>query len=242
MPDASAWRAWPKNKQKIEQPKNSSHMKTLQPLSYIEQQEITAMQEAFNIAGCVFEFAVFGVIDPAEDQAILHKEALDRLCEQNNHSAAKTYDKLVATYPSAGQKPFVGCEYKTELARPLEVGRADVQALCKAKMYSADERFYQAFFQALVDPPYSTRLSKAEQVQMFKKWCDLIGLIEADEPKVFDWVNDPAERHPTQLGNADRCAWSNYFDDGLEWWGVWCFTIWNPKKQTLAALMASATD
>ena len=39
-----------------------------------------------------------------------------------------------------------------------------------------------------------------------------------------------------------RCDWSNYFDDGLDWWGVWCLTIHNPQRQTLSALAASATD
>ncbi|MOA62241.1 hypothetical protein D3C78_1875990 [compost metagenome] len=39
-----------------------------------------------------------------------------------------------------------------------------------------------------------------------------------------------------------REPWSDYFDDGLEWWGVWCLSIWNPKRRTLAVLAASTTD
>ncbi|WP_167659284.1 hypothetical protein [Pseudomonas fluorescens] len=34
----------------------------------------------------------------------------------------------------------------------------------------------------------------------------------------------------------------DYFDDGPEWWGVWCLSIWNPKRGTLAVLAASTTD
>ena len=32
------------------------------------------------------------------------------------------------------------------------------------------------------------------------------------------------------------------FNAGLEWWGIWCLTIHHPRRQTVAALAASATD
>jgi hypothetical protein len=52
---------------------------------------------------------------------------------------------------------------------------------------------------------------------------------------VRDWVGDP-QREP------GRSAWSPYFDDGKEWWGIWCLTVWNPRRRTLSAMMASQTD
>ena len=47
---------------------------------------------------------------------------------------------------------------------------------------------------------------------------------------------DYPEREP------ERSTWSAYFEDGKEWWGIWCFTVWNPRRGTLAAVMASTTD
>ena len=55
------------------------------------------------------------------------------------------------------------------------------------------------------------------------------------EAVVLDWVGD-VDAHP------ERSDWSNYFDAGKEWWGIWCTTIWNPSTRTLAAIAASSTD
>lgn len=36
--------------------------------------------------------------------------------------------------------------------------------------------------------------------------------------------------------------WSNYFDDGKEWWGEFCWTIYNCKENTFIFIAASTTD
>jgi hypothetical protein len=219
-------------------------MKNLERLSYAEQQEITAMQAAFKEAGCVFEFAVFRVTNAATDQTALHKEALDRLCLQNNQNAAENHKRLVAMYPSMAKEPPFGCEYKTELAAPIAVKLELVPALLEMKPWEVGEHFYSAFFQSFMKPPYGTKWDDAQATAVFQQWTEMIGLALVDQPQILDWVANPyrASVKGFYPEEPERCAWSNYFRDGLEWWGVWCFTILNPKKQTLAAVMASATD
>jgi hypothetical protein len=219
-------------------------MKILKELSYTEQQEIAAMQAAFEKAGCVFEFAVFRVAGTFEDQAALHKEALDRLDVQVNQKAALEYERLITMHPKREATPFVGCKFKTELATPIAVKPELVHALLETKSWSSDKHFYAAFFQSFDDPPYGTNWDHVQAPEVFQRWTEMIGLIPADQPQLMDWVSNPNRialkgYYPDE---PERCSWSNYFDDGLEWWGIWCFTIWNPRKQTMAALMASATD
>ena len=36
--------------------------------------------------------------------------------------------------------------------------------------------------------------------------------------------------------------WSNYFDDGHEWWGAACWSVYDPQMNRYAVLFASATD
>ena len=36
--------------------------------------------------------------------------------------------------------------------------------------------------------------------------------------------------------------WSNYFDDGHEWWGASCWSVYDPDLDRIAVISASATD
>ncbi len=47
-----------------------------------------------------------------------------------------------------------------------------------------------------------------------------------DELEVFEWTTD----------------WSDYFDDGREWWGTLCLTVYDKSLDRFAVIMASATD
>ncbi len=86
------------------------------------------------------------------------------------------------------------------------------------------------------DPPYGLRLKGTEAHRTLFPWfCRLTGLLPDQDIQVLDWVGYP-DRDPA-------CSdWSPYFDDGKEWSGIWCFTVWNPRSRTLAAIAASATD
>ena len=36
--------------------------------------------------------------------------------------------------------------------------------------------------------------------------------------------------------------WNGYFDDGHEWWGTGCFSVYDPDLDRYAVILASATD
>ena len=61
---------------------------------------------------------------------------------------------------------------------------------------------------------------------------------------LFDQVN--ALLFPS--GEADlevyrwTTEWSNFFDDGREWWGTLCLTVYDRTLERFTVIMASATD
>ena len=71
---------------------------------------------------------------------------------------------------------------------------------------------------------------------------DVLGLDPEQQPQVINWVgNLELDCQAPDMG-PHLLPWSDYFDEGLEWWGVWCLTVWNPVRRTLSVLAASATD
>ena len=47
-----------------------------------------------------------------------------------------------------------------------------------------------------------------------------------DELEVYEWTTD----------------WSNYFDDGHEWWGTACWSVYDKRLNRYIVIMAEATD
>ena len=47
-----------------------------------------------------------------------------------------------------------------------------------------------------------------------------------DELEIFEWTTD----------------WSDYFDDGHEWWGTACWSVYDKCMNRYAVIMAGATD
>ncbi|MEZ4234050.1 MAG: hypothetical protein R3B89_33055 [Polyangiaceae bacterium] len=97
---------------------------------------------------------------------------------------------------------------------------------------------------ALLNPPYGLRkhisapFGSPEYAEKDRAWMrdfvhrfcavvlELDDLRETAHLKIHEWATD----------------WSNYFDAGREWWGTYCWTIEDPKRQWTTALLASASD
>ena len=101
--------------------------------------------------------------------------------------------------------------------------------MAEGKPIGADELFVPVdkngklnLRRAFLEPPYANSYTDA----------DLEKLIAAlfpggtDGLEVFEWTTD----------------WSEYFDEGHEWWGTLCLTVFDEKLDRFAVIMASATD
>ena len=65
-----------------------------------------------------------------------------------------------------------------------------------------------------------------------------------DTPEDFDAVNAVLFPAGTAALEAYEWStdWSDYFDDGHEWWGVGCWSVYDPALDRFAVILASNTD
>ncbi|MFJ3053582.1 hypothetical protein [Pseudomonas nitroreducens] len=191
----------------------------LQPMENQRTQELRCRLEQ---AGCVFDFRVLTLDPTATPGEAEHRLALQMLFETINERARLWRLELIEKDSRYAKQRWPDLTPNLAQARPQVLDLEAVRELARD-----DGSLCRAFR----DPPYGTQL----QVANFREWLQVLRLYPDEELQVLDWVGDgDAEPH--------RSNWSRYFDDGKEWWGIWCLTLYNPRRQTLSALAASATD
>jgi len=191
----------------------------LQPM---ENQRLQELRSHLEQAGCVFDFRVLTLDPTATPGEAEHRRALQLLFETINERARLWRLELIAKDSRYAKQSWPDLEPDLAAARPQPLILEAVRELARED---------GALCRAFRDPPYGTQL----QVADFREWLQALRLYPDESLQVFDWVGDgDAEPH--------RSNWSSYFDDGKEWWGIWCITLYNPRRRTLSALAASATD
>ncbi|MGJ7608942.1 hypothetical protein ACSFA7_31710 [Variovorax sp. LT1R20] len=221
----------------------SSHWTVL--LSSRKESEVAALRETLQRAGSAFEFAVYGVAADVEHVGEAHHRAVLRLlCDGIEAGVERYRQETITRDPSLASAFGAGLAFDVDAARPRAF---DASAVIPAQRFAPRHQvayrrdlsrvsWFEWLCQAFGDPPYSLRVAdEAERAQLFPRFCLCTGLLPDERVTVLDWVGDP-QREPW------RSTWSTYFDVGKEWWGIWCFTVWNPKRRTLAAMIASQTD
>lgn len=198
-------------------------------LKAVEQTHSEALRDRMDEAGCVFQFVVLQADADANADEALHRLALHGLHAQVIKEALEWHRALLEN-PQYANREEPQIDWASDQAVARRLPATELEELAKS--------LYGAFRQ----PPYGTRFAggETEAQAIFQEWIGLLGLVEADQPEVFDWVAN------LQLDYEDdfnpKASWSSYFDHGVEWWGVWCLTIWNPRRRTMGALIASTTD
>lgn len=85
------------------------------------------------------------------------------------------------------------------------------------------------FARAFAFPPYGLDARPGEIQSLFDEILDFL-LPPGTESHILDWTSP-------RLGEV-----SPWFDAGMEWWGVFLFTIHQPPSGRLIAMAASTTD
>ena len=75
---------------------------------------------------------------------------------------------------------------------------------------------------AFLNPPHTNPYSPDDLMKVDSALFPM----GTDELIIYEWSTD----------------WSDYFDDGHEWWGACCWSIYDPKTARFTVIMASATD
>ncbi|MGE9761262.1 MULTISPECIES: hypothetical protein [Pseudomonadaceae] len=191
----------------------------LQPMENQRMQELRSRLEQER---CVFDFRVLTLDPTATPGEAEHRLALQLLFESIQERARNWQADVIARHPQYANHEWADLTPDLARARPQALGIEEIREL---------NRDDGPLCRAFRDPPYGTQL----QVADFREWLQALRLYPDEGLQVLDWVGDgDAEPH--------RSNWSCYFDDGKEWWGIWCLTLYNPRRRTLSALAASATD
>ncbi|WP_447753275.1 hypothetical protein [Pseudomonas nicosulfuronedens] len=190
----------------------------LQPMENQRMQELRSRLEQER---CVFDFRVLTLDPTATPGEAEHRRALQLLFESIQERTRKWQAEVITRHPQYANHKWADLTPDLAQARPQALSIEAVRELGRD-----DGPLCRAFR----DPPYGTRL----QVADFREWLQVLRLYPEENLQVLDWVGTGDEPH--------RSNWSLYFEDGKEWWGIWCLTLYNPRRRTLSALAASATD
>lgn len=159
-------------------------------------------------------------------------------------SAEEPFYKLLEEYPDCAvdycivtpEAEYNGCEshwdalmkgaehiFDGEWELSFDIGKI------RARLITVDELFAPAatgaelnYRGAFLFPPHGNRYTKRD----FKKINAALFPKGTDGLEAYRWSTD----------------WSEYFDEGREWWGTLCITVYDKAMNRFAVLMASATD
>ncbi|NUT90108.1 hypothetical protein HNO91_27115 [Pseudomonas corrugata] len=210
-------------------------------LKVIEQQASASLRQRMEEAGCAFEFIVLApevgeVITPVH-----HRQAVDQLFLAIRHLWLERHRQMILDPRYADTAP-PDMSWDLDKARAKPLDRQEVAQLMRTDREAHNPPPF-ALYEAFCEPPYGTRFGDGHLQALFREWLGLLGLEAGVEVEVLNWVdNFNLDWLASDEPDPARAPWSDYFDDGLEWWGVWCLSIWNPRRRTLSVLAASTTD
>ena len=121
----------------------------------------------------------------------------------------------------ASRKLFV--DDNGEVIWHFDVGKADAKQINAAELFAPVEKGEKLNYRkAFLCPPYTVSYTDAD----FDKINAALFPNGTDGLEAFEWTTD----------------WSEYFDEGHEWWGMLCLTVYDKSLDRFAVIMASATD
>lgn len=189
------------------------------------------LRKKLDGAGCVFDFSVYTLQEGLDPSPAVHRYALELFFAAMREQQLVNHRDAVKKWPRFRELSFFQLDYDCAAALAEVLSVEEIQGLFA---YASNPAGAPCLFLSFSDPPYG-RMENTDAKGLFDQWCQVLGLIPGNFPEVVDWVGNP-DLEPS------RSEWSNYFEAGKEWWGIWCLTIWNPVTRTLSVLAASATD
>ena len=145
-----------------------------------------------------------------------HREALRLAMEK-----AASEDGLEYSIERAGAEPM---DASALLALPDKPWREErvFKGLRVTALHVESEGGDIPYWNAFLEPPHGSGYGpgdfRAVNTALFPEGTAAL--------RVFRWSTD----------------WSEYFDDGREWWGAGCWTVYDPALDRFAVILASATD
>lgn len=185
--------------------------------------------------------AVQIVMNGIEREQSMHLEKLwteNRITQENRDRAQFRFDLARSEPKPVTVEEFLGSHFDVPsrklISRGVHKSNLNRYFLAGCEESKAFERFpkhggefvcdgYAACF---AEPPHGLGIRGSQLEEWFERINEgLFGGL-SNELAIVSWGND----------------WSNYFDDGKEWWGAYFWSIYNPSIRRLAVIGASTTD
>ena len=104
-----------------------------------------------------------------------------------------------------------------------DCGAAEGRRIAVCDLFSVPEKERGENYRgAFMYPPHGARYSDAD----FDRVNAALFPCGTEHIEVYEWTTD----------------WSEYFDEGHEWWGALCYTVYDGCSDRFTVIMASATD
>lgn len=143
------------------------------------------------------------------------------------------YPDLVVDYCIVKNERYSGYEsHRRALKTAFDVIRGELEGdpgqaagkiIAAEELFSTDGRQKKlSYRKAFLDPPHKSGYTGKD----FDRVNAALFPNGTDGLEVYEWTTD----------------WSDYFDDGHEWWGTLCLTVYDRTLDRFAVIMASATD
>lgn len=188
--------------------------------------ELDALLGDIESDGVVLDFAFYESVEPQEYDSHF-RAARDFLDECYKRYKYFHVPLDIAEYPS-----LKNCAYKWNPEELIgtrvsftEFWGTDYTAPIGDKARS--DAFADGFKTAFFLPPYGLDKPFEQSAILFGRLSDrLLGDVRRDELQIYSW--------------SKQC--SGYFDDGLQWWGAFLWTIARPDTAVISLIGASSTD
>ncbi|MBO4566916.1 MAG: hypothetical protein J5695_06790 [Bacteroidales bacterium] len=159
-------------------------------------------------------------IDPAYDVIAQYPDCIVDYCLVNADPGCRSRNEHWMALVWAARKLFVDVD--GEVVWHFDAAKADARRISADELFAPVTEDKMNYRKAFLQPPYPNGYTEADfdrvNAALFPNGTDWL--------EVFEWTT----------------GWSEYFDEGHEWWGTLCLTVLDKTLDRIVVIMASATD
>ena len=178
------------------------------------------IDDAEKVFGMKTSAGVIKDDDPFLELIRLYPDAVPEYClvsgSEGGREAHRKALEVACRSLMAGDEETDGWNY--DLSKAEIIAKLSVRKLLTTEEIPGRLTYRRAFLK----PPYGCNYTEAD----FDKVNATLFPSGTDSLEIFEWSTD----------------WSDYFDDGHEWWGALCLSIYDRRLKRFVIILASATD
>ena len=159
-------------------------------------------------------------IDPAYDVIAQYPDCIVDYCLVNADPGCRSRNEHWMALVWAARKLFVDVD--GEVIWHFDAAKADARRISSDELFAPVTEDKMNYRKAFLQPPYPNGYTDAD----FDRINAALFPNGTDGLEVFEWTT----------------GWSEYFDEGHEWWGTLCLTVLDKTLGRIVVIMASATD